>query len=177
MRRNFARLDDSLIERVFQPLADTLAERLGMDRLAAACLCVDIASVGCIVSQARSLLAGLMAWDASQAILRLTLLLVGLAALTSLRTLFRRVGAGGKAKNPLRISMQPHRAVVLLMLLSRLAGIGDAGFAGFADGAMLTFAAAALYLGACAARPPRRRRGLSLAGGTGGPPVPAVPPA
>jgi len=162
MRRTFAQVDDSLIERVFQPLADTLADRLGMDRFAAACVCVDIASVGCIVSQARSLAAGLLSWDAGGPWLRVALLLMGLVALASLRTLFKRVGAGGGGNSPLRLSMQPHRAVVLLMLLSRVAGIGDAGAGELADAVMLIFAAVALYLGACAARPPVRRRSVGI---------------
>jgi hypothetical protein len=94
-------------------------------------------------------------WDATAAFLDLSFILLGLAALTSLRTLFRR--AKGKHENPLRPAMRPHRAFGLLMLLSQAAQLQAPGLTNAADIAMLAFATAALYLGACAERPPVRR--------------------
>ncbi len=95
------------------------------------------------------------AWDAGTAALDTTLLLLGLVALISLRALFRR--AWRKQANPLRLAMQPHRAIVLLMLASRLMQLRAPGLTDVADLAMLLCAASALYLGACAERPPIRR--------------------
>ena len=100
---------------------------------------------------------------AGAAFLRILLLLLGLVALTSLRIAFRRAGVRNGA-NPLRVTMLPHRGVALALLAARLVALG--GFAGVADLAMLGFAACALYLGACATRPPehRRRRWLATSG-------------
>jgi hypothetical protein len=85
----------------------------------------------------------------------LALPLLGLVALVSLRMLFRRTG--DRAANPLRLAMQPHRAVALLMLVSSLARLHAPSLADAADLAMLMCAASALYLGACVERPPMRR--------------------
>jgi len=95
------------------------------------------------------------AWESGTAFLDLVLLLLGLVALASLRTLFRR--AAGRQANPLRPAMRPHRAIVLLMLAARIAQLHTSGLAELADLAMLICAAAALYLGACVEPPPLRR--------------------
>jgi hypothetical protein len=160
MRKTFAPLDDALIERLFQPAADAVSNRIGLSRASAACYCLDIASLSWIVSRVRGLSDAVTAWDASNSFVDLTLLLLGLVALISLRTLFRR--AEGKQGNPLRMAMQPHRAVVLLMLVSRLVQLRSPGLADAADVVMLVCAASALYLGACAERPPVRRIWASL---------------
>ncbi|HEY4042082.1 MAG TPA: hypothetical protein VGM32_09600 [Rhodopila sp.] len=157
MRNTFALLDDVLIERMFQPAADFIALWSGLSRSAAACCCVDGASVAWIVSRAPRLADVVSAWDAGPAFLRLTLALLGLVALASLRVLFRR--AGCRHANPLRPAMRPHRAVALLMLLSCLARLHAAGLEEAAETVMLMCSAAALYLGACAERPPLRRGG------------------
>jgi hypothetical protein len=119
MQLNFIPLDDTLIERVFQPVADALSDRFGLDRRRAACICIDVASVGWILSQARALSDAVMGWQAGTSVLRMAVLLLGLAALTGLRGLFHRLTGEAKA-NPLRPAMRPHRAVVLLMLVARL---------------------------------------------------------
>jgi len=160
MRKTFAPLDDMLIERVFQPASDAISDRIGLGREIAACFCLDLASLAWIVSRVSGLSDAVSAWDACNACLNAALLLLGLVALMSLRLLFRR--AGGKAKNPLRMAMQPHRAVVLLMLVVRLTQLGTPSIAGVADVAMWVCAASALYLGACAARPPVRRHWAAL---------------
>ena len=155
MRKTFAPLDDALIERLFQPIADLMTYRMGVSRSRIACFCIDIASLSWIASRARGLSDAVTAWDASTAFLDVSLLLLGLIALISLRTLFRR--AGGKQGNPLRLAMRPHRAIVLLMLAAQLIELQSPDLPAIAGIAMLVFAASALYLGACAERPPVRR--------------------
>jgi hypothetical protein len=155
MRKSFAPLDDVLIERLFQPVSDLISDRISVSRTAAACFCIDLASLSWIVSRARGLADAFAGWDAGAASLGLGLLLLGLVALMSLRTLFRR--AAPRQANPLRQTMRPHRAIVLLMLVARLAELHTPGLADVADLVMLMCAGSALYLGACAERPPVRR--------------------
>jgi hypothetical protein len=155
MRKTFAPLDDVLIERLFQPASDLISQLTGTPCRSVACFCLDLASLCWILSRAPGLADAVTAWDASTAFLDLLLLLLGMVALTSLRVLFRR--AGGKQGNPLRPAMRPHRAIVLLMLVLRLAQWHPSGLAGTVDAAMLMFATIALYLGACTERPPIRR--------------------
>jgi hypothetical protein len=155
MRKTFAPLDDALIERLFQPASDLIANRIGINRTAATCFCIDVACLAWIISRMRELSDDVGAWSAGAAFLDMALLLLGLIALVSLRVLFRR--AGRSAANPLRQSMQPHRAIVLLMLASGLVQLHTLTMAGAADLAMLMCATSALYLGACAERPPVRR--------------------
>jgi hypothetical protein len=156
MWQTFASLDDVLIERLFQPVADLVSHRIGLSRTASACFCLDGAALAWILARGPGLSDAVNGREAGTAALGLSLLLLGLVALTSLRTLFRR--AGGKQANPLRQAMRRHRGVVLLMLLARLAQLRSPGLADAADVAMLLCAAAALYLGACAEPPPVRRR-------------------
>jgi hypothetical protein len=157
MRKTFVALDDALIERVFQPVFNFVSRRLGVTRAVAACFCVDIASLAWIISRAQGASDAVAAWDAITVFLDGALLLLGVIALISLRTLFRRAAAKKQA-NPLRLAMQPHRAVVLLMLVARLAQLQPISLTDTADLVMLTCAAAALYLGACAEPPPLRYR-------------------
>lgn len=155
MLEHFRRFDTALIERVFQPAADSLASRAGLRRLSLVWLCLDAASVAWILSQAGSLSAAVLQWQATAGLFRAALLLAGLAALRGLRVLFQRVNVG--RINPLRVLMLPHRGIILALLLARAPAMGN--FAGAADAIMLILAACALYLGAC--MPPasvRRRR-------------------
>ena len=169
MHRTFAALDELLIERMFQPLCDSIRQRLGLTCCAAACLCLDVALVGWIMARAPALSEAMAAW-ASAAFPDLAILLLGLAALVALRIMFQRVGSlcSLYRVNPLRLAMRPHRAVILLLLMSRLMqplspNLGDA-----ADVAMLVFAAIALYLAACAERPAVRRPCAMRAGASAG---------
>jgi hypothetical protein len=155
MFQYFAALDDALIERVFQPIADLISDTLGLTRSRVTAACLELAAVAWVLSQAPELSSAVLGWQAGSAFVHLVLLMLGLAALLGLRTLFRRVGT--RQANPLRLTMRPHRAVVLLLLAARLAGPQATGFAAFADFAMLGLATLALYLGACATRPPVRR--------------------
>ncbi|HEX3573607.1 MAG TPA: hypothetical protein VHU42_03310 [Rhodopila sp.] len=160
MRTCFALLDDWLIERVFQPISDVITDRIGFSRTTAACFCVDFASTAWIVSRARGLTGEVTAWDAGAAVRDMSILLLGLIALVSLRMLFRRTER--RQANPLRLSMQPHRGVVLMMLTVRLVEMHAPGLVDAADLAMLLFAGSALYLGACVERPPVRRGRATL---------------
>lgn len=155
MRHFLALLDDALIERVFQPISNALSDHLGVDRRRIAALCIELAAVAWSLSQAPALSAAVLGWQAMPAAGHLVLLLLGLTALLSLRRLFRRIEAG--AANPLRLAMQPHRAVLLLLLAARLLAFNGLDLADIADLIMLGLAGFALYLGACSSRPPMRR--------------------
>ena len=156
MRKTFGPFDDFLIERLFQPLTDLIAQRGGFSRSAASCFCIDIASLAWIVSRAQGLSDAAAHWDGA-ALMGPARLMLGLVALVSLRTLLRKSGGNGLG-NPLRAAMRPHRAVALMLLLARLAQIHAIDLADTADTVMLVFAVSAMYLGACAERPPLRRR-------------------
>jgi hypothetical protein len=161
MWKTFASLDDALIERFFQPVADFISHRTGLSRTVAACFCIDGAALAWIAARAPGLSSAVTGWDAGSAAFDLSLLLLGLIALTSLRTLFRR--AAGSRTNPLRQAMRQHRGIVLLMLLVRLVQLHAAGLADAAEIAMLVCATSALYLGACAEPPPVRRLSATFA--------------
>ena len=156
MRKGFAKFDGFLIERFFQPLCNLLADRFGIARFTAAGFCLDASSLGWIVSRAPGLARDVQAWDATPAAAHLILLMLGLMALTGLRSVFRR-HAGQQKANPLREVMRPHRGILLLLFVAQLAHIEPVGISQAADGVMLVTALLALYLGACAEPPPVRR--------------------
>jgi hypothetical protein len=156
MRKGFAKFDGFLIERIFQPLCNLLADRFGVARFVAAGFCLDLSSLGWIVSRAPGLAQDVQAWDATPATLHLILLLLGLTALTGLRSIFRRQ-AGQRKANPLREAMRPHRGILLLLFIAQMTHIEPVGISQAADGVMLVAALLGLYLGACAGRPPVRR--------------------
>jgi hypothetical protein len=99
VRKTFAPVDNVLIERLFQPVSDLITQRIGLSRAAVTCFCIDLASLCWIASRAGGLSGSVAEWNASGAFLDCSLLLLGLVALISLRTLFRR--AGEKQGNPL----------------------------------------------------------------------------
>jgi hypothetical protein len=156
MRKTFATLDDVLIERVFQPLSDAMADHLGLSRARAATTCIELSAIAWVLSQAPDLSDAVLGWQAASSFVHAVLLLLGLTALLSLRRLFRRISAEATA-NPLRPAMQPHRGVVLLLLAAKMVGAQQMGMTEAADMAMLGLVTAGLYLGACAARPPMQR--------------------
>lgn len=157
VRRLFRPLDDALIEHVFQPASNFISYRVGLGRVTVACWCIDSACLFSIVSKARDISGAFMTLDASSCELNTGILLLVLTALVSLRTLFRRMAL--RRANPLRATMQPYRAIVLLMLVAGLAQPGTPDAARAADVVMLASAAAALYLGACSEPPPIGRPG------------------
>ncbi len=162
MRRFFGPFDDALFERLFQPLTSFLTHRFGLRRRGVACLCIDAATIGWIIARAGGLSKTITEDDVSTAILHLALLLLGIGALISLRSLFRRIG--DRSANPLRVSMLPHRAVILLLLAARVVHPAHGSLDEAADLAMLLFTWAALYLGACSEPPPLRRSAGDLVG-------------
>ncbi|WP_428491484.1 hypothetical protein [Rhodopila sp.] len=155
MPTTLATLDDAIIERLFQPAADLVRDRIGVHRETAACFCIDSAALAWIVSRTPGFSEFVTAWNASAAVANLLILLLGLVALVGLRAVFRRATAG--RGNPLRPAMRPHRAGVLLMLAADLLPLHVPGLANTADIAMLVFAASALYLAACSEQSPLRR--------------------
>jgi hypothetical protein len=162
MRATFTRFDATLIDRLFQPASDSLAYLIGLDRRRLANLCLDVASVAWILSKAAGVSQAVTLWQPAAAFPRLVLLLLGLVALSCLRAAFRRVETR-RGANPLRLAMLPHRGVALALLVLRLSTLTD--FASVADGVMLAFAVCALYLGACASPPARRRARQAAASG------------
>ncbi len=161
MRKAFSALDDMLIERVFQPLSDLITHQVGLSRADLACCCIDAASLAWIVSRSHILSAAVVDWDVSAAFTDLAFLLLGLIAMISLRMVFRR--SASRRTNPLRQTMQPHRAVSLLMLMARLLQFRSLAVIDVADGMMLLCAAFALYLGACEEPPPAHRAKAAFA--------------
>ena len=161
MRTTFAMLDDALIERLFQPAADLITKQTGFTSTIAACLFSDASSLSWIVSRGLGLPDAIVSIDLGVACLDLVLLMLGLVAMICLRMLFQRMAAGHA--NPLRVAMQPHRAIVLLMLVARLVQIRFADVADAADVSMLICTTTALYLGACMERPVLRRAAVSIA--------------
>ncbi len=155
MKKIFGPIDDLLIERLFQPVSDFVRHRTVLSRPATSCICIDMASLAWIASRAQGLSDAVVLRNPSSAFLDLAVLLLGLVALVSLRTLFRR--ARNKPVNPLRPAMQPHRAIILLLLAARVLQLHVPTLADGADLLMLLYATSALYLGACAERPPVRR--------------------
>ena len=160
MRKMFTWLDGVLIEELFQPTADLITHRVRVGRGPIVCFCLDIASVSWIVSRSPGLSTAMAAHDDNSAVLDMLFLLLGLVALISLRMLFRKTT--GTHGNPLRIAMQPHRAIVLMMLAARLLQLQALGLPDIADVAMLTFTTFALYLGACVEPPPVHRHQAAL---------------
>ena len=156
MRKAFASLDDLLIERFFQPVAILIANHTSLSQDRAIRCCLDTASFAWILSRVGVLSNAMSVPEPALVLLNVGLLLLGLTALMSLRILFRRPKS--RQANPLRPAMQPHRAVVLLMLASNLLRAPPSGLGDMADMVMLVCTAAGLYLGACAGHPPRRRR-------------------
>ena len=76
-------------------------------------------------------------WSAGEACLRFLLLVLGLVAMTSLRSVFQQMVARGA--NPLGAAMQPHRGLALALFVGQLVtSLG--GFAGWAELAMLGLA-------------------------------------
>ncbi len=84
MQVSFARFDDALMERLFQPVADLVTYRTCLDRLHIAGFCLDAAAVAWILSQAGALTLAVTQWEVGAALPRMLLLVLGLVALTSL---------------------------------------------------------------------------------------------
>lgn len=164
MKQQFALLDDALIDGVFQPWADRIAEHWRLSSFQLARLFLDVAAVALILSQAAHV-PGSAVLDHSVPYLYSGLVLVpGLTAMTILRTEFRRTESKSRthrsaAANPLRLGMHWHRIVCFFWLMVLLLQISETpprpeGAALLAVG---LFATLAVYFAACFARPPKPR--------------------
>lgn len=173
MSVHFARIDDALIDRLFQPLADLLDRHMAFGTNRAARTGIDLASLAWVLAEAGGAAHALAAHGLPAAMARGLVMLLGLSAFTILRNVFhgtrRRLAA-----NPLRPGMQPHRAICLawMAVLAVKTLLVPADFAALALLAVGVFATAAVYIGACTNPPPARREaraGLwnrALAGGS-----------
>lgn len=154
MLKIFARVDNILIDRVFQDLVNWLTPRLLLDCFGQARFCTNVSAFAWIWSQARAV------WSASIGIqvFQAALLLLGLGALMALHTLFHRIGGtGSEAKvNPLRAGMYAHRFIILSGLVVNIAK-ATVGLDSCALLAVAAFTTAAVYLGACSNPPPKPR--------------------
>ena len=169
MNEGFAQLDDALIDRVFQPLADWVEHHTEFDVFRIARLCIDLAALAWIVSQAgnvaKTAASGNLALEAFQ----FGVIVLGLSAISVLRRLFERAGGTGRGRmgacaNPLRAGMQVHRAACLCWLIGLLVktGASPAALGTVALLALAVFATAAVYVGSCQNRPRTGRESRHL---------------
>lgn len=156
MRESFARIDDALIERVAQPAIDWLGERTPLGRFGTARLFLDCSGLAWILSQA-SAAAQAAGVNPELLCVRVGLMIVGLASLSVLRTVFERSDDSRRngSANPLRASMHLHRAACLIWLICLLVKVAAApGLEAMALLAVGLFATAGVYAGAC--EPPEK---------------------
>ena len=158
MRRFFVPLDDALFDRLFQPLTALLRYRFGLPRRRVARICVDVATAAWVLARGCGVSRALTENDVTMIRAKSAVLLMGLGALVSLRLLLARAPDG--TANPLRSTMQPYRAVILLLLSAHLLQPVAPLQRDILDIVMLLCTTAALYLAACAEAPPPRRRAL-----------------
>ena len=164
MHERIASLDDALIDRICQPAVDRLAAAdRSVDCFWLARRCNDAAALAWILSQAGGVAGAFARGNVALAGAQGALVVIGLAALTTLRRVFdgtqRPRSSAGACANPLRPAMFPHRLGCLLWLSAQVLGtisspIGWSAILTIAVGLMTT---ASLYVGACSTPPPRRQ--------------------
>lgn len=162
MREFFGRVDDGIIDRVFQPAVDWLGDIFDIDGLRAARILTDLSAGAWVLSQANQLGHAAASGHGAALSASVVLLLIGLSAIMVLRTVFQgSTGGRGRAMagNPLRASMHAHRLMSLvwicgLMIKTASDPVGVEMFALIAVG---LFGAAALFAAACSPPTPRRR--------------------
>ena len=163
MKTSFLRADDALIDRVFQPSVDWIADHTAFDGFTVARICIDLTALAWLVSQyshiAETAASGNLGFDVPQ----FAITVVGLGAISVLRPLFQRTDRGGSGRrnvssNPLRVGMYVHRAVGLLWLIGLVAKTmaSPPGLASFALLGVGIFATTAMYFGACSNHPTKR---------------------
>lgn len=172
MREGFARVDDALIDRLFQPLADWMNQRLALGPGRAARGAIDLASLAWIIAQLADAADAVQRHDIRACLFLGCAVVLGLWAFSILRGVFRRAdgGAGAPATaqaNPLRPGMQVHRVVCLAWMLALIVKTiatpsANGSLALLAVG---VFATAAVYIGACTNNPPMRRETRAPASG------------
>lgn len=174
MRESWGRVDDALIDRVFQPLVDAISQHMPMNCFRMACVSTDLAALAWIVSQAQATTvatgSGVLGFEAFQ----FSLILLGLGAITLLRTPFERMGGTGggtERANPLRPGMYVHRLACLLWLavLAAKTAAAPVGLGSVALFSVGIFVTAAVYIGACSSRPHKRSQRFGRQWGVGQP--------
>lgn len=164
MRESFTRMDDVLIDRLFQPLADWLNGNMALGTNRAARTAIDLASLFWILAQAGALSRAAVSHEPGLALVVGVMIVLGLWGLTTLRAVFQQKDGGAKARagaqaNPLRPGMQLHRAICLLWMvaLALKTVLAPSGFVSLALLAVGVFATSAVYIGACNNQPPAWR--------------------
>ena len=170
MQESIARLDDALIDRVCQPVVDRLAAVWSVDCFRLARSCNDAAALAWILSQAGRVSDAFATGNAALASAQGVLIIIGLAALTTLRRVFdgkqgSRSASGARA-NPLRPAMFLHRLSCLLWLGAQMLGTmtRPSGFAETLIVVMGLMTTASVYVGACSSPPPERQARTSRDG-------------
>ena len=160
MRNVLARTDDYLIDCVFQPVVDSIADLQSLTCFQMARVCTSISAIAWIWSQQADLVTAARSGWVGLQIFQAVIFLLGLGAIMVLHTLFQKVGSLGLGQgrvNPLRMAMFIQRLIILL----GLAGSCAKAALGVGSPALLTVtlsASAALYFGACSNPPPTRHR-------------------
>ena len=160
------RLDDTLIDGIFQPWVDWTAAYLPADCFAQARVCTSLSAVAWILSQAGSVTATAQSGLVGLQVVQATVLLLGLAAIMVLHTLFQRAdsGAGPDRANPLRITMYGHRMIILSGFVVGVVKLAM-GSGSLAVLAVAFFAMAATFIGACSNPTPKRHARLGKRSG------------
>jgi hypothetical protein len=161
MQDSIGRLDDALIDRVCQPVVDRLAAAMSVDCFRLARSCNDAASLAWILSQASRVSDALGTGNVALAGAQGALIIIGLAALMTLRRVFDgKLGSSSGARaNPLRPAMLQHRLGCLLWLgVQLLSAVSKpSGFAEILVLAVGLMTTASVYVGACSSPPPERQ--------------------
>lgn len=164
MRERFTQVDDALIDRLFQPLADWMNHHMALGPNRAARTAIDLATLAWVCAQAGAAAKAFGSQDARSSVIGGAVLVAGLWAFTILRGVFHRKDSDAKARvraeaNPLRPAMQLHRAACLFWMIALLFKTlaAPADFGALALLAVGVFATAAVYIGACTNHPPKWR--------------------
>jgi hypothetical protein len=175
MKKDFEWLDDTLIDRLFQPLADWMNDRMALGPNRAARGAIDLASLCWILAQLSDVADAVHRHDVRTCVFLGLAVILGLWAFSILRNVFQRADganrAGAQAQaNPLRPGMQLHRVICLFWMIGLTVKtiMEPTDFTALALLAVGVFGTGAVYIGACANHPPKRRetaRDLALASG------------
>jgi hypothetical protein len=163
MQERITRLDDALIDQVCQPIVNRLATNMTVDCFWLARHCNDAAALAWILSQASRVSDAFATGNVALAGAQGALIVIGLAALTTLRRVFDgRQGSRSSSSvraNPLRPAMFLHRLGCLLWLGAQMLGAitRPVGFADVLIIGMSLLTTASVYVGACSSPPPERR--------------------
>jgi hypothetical protein len=159
MSERFRRVDDALIDQVFEPLANWIGQRSTFGAFRLARLCIDAATLSWITCQLASVAAAVRSGNLPAQLSRYGLAVLGFMALSILRRVFERTDGTGARANPLREGMHIHRVACLLWILGLLVKTAGepTGLESLALLAVGTFATAAVYIRACSNLPRKRR--------------------